>query len=101
MKREWPNDALVARLRGGGVAAGRGIASRRPRVSSPRNRATVQLRNPTALISAIVLAAGQATRFGQCKQVLRIRGKTILDHALDNLRGSKSGATGRRHGAAG
>jgi len=41
------------------------------------------------MISAIVLAAGQATRFGQCKQVLRLGGKTILDHALDNLRGSK------------
>jgi molybdenum cofactor cytidylyltransferase len=42
-----------------------------------------------AMISAIVLAAGQATRFGQCKQLLRLRGKTILDHALDNLGGSK------------
>lgn len=41
------------------------------------------------MISAIVLAAGQATRFGQCKQVLRLGGKTILDRALDNLRGSK------------
>ncbi|HXA20572.1 MAG TPA: NTP transferase domain-containing protein [Thermoanaerobaculia bacterium] len=41
------------------------------------------------MISAIVLAAGQATRFGQCKQVLRLGGKTILDHALDNLRASK------------
>jgi molybdenum cofactor cytidylyltransferase len=41
------------------------------------------------MISAIVLAAGQATRFGQCKQVLRLGGKTILDHALDNLRESK------------
>lgn len=41
------------------------------------------------MISAIVLAAGQAARLGRCKQLLRIGGKTILDHALDNLRGSK------------
>ncbi len=41
------------------------------------------------MISAIVLAAGQATRFGRCKQVLRLGGKTILDHVLDNLRGSQ------------
>ncbi|HET8775633.1 MAG TPA: NTP transferase domain-containing protein [Thermoanaerobaculia bacterium] len=39
-------------------------------------------------VSAIVLAAGQATRFGQCKQVLRLGGKTILDHVLDHLRAS-------------
>ena len=43
------------------------------------------------MISAIVLAAGQATRLGQCKQVLRIGEKTILDHVLDNLRASKAG----------
>src|SRR5258706_9271611 len=41
------------------------------------------------MISAIVLAAGQATRFGRCKQVLRLGDKTILDHALDNVRASK------------
>lgn len=41
------------------------------------------------MISAIVLAAGQATRFGQCKQVLPLGGKTILDRVLDNLRASK------------
>jgi xanthine dehydrogenase accessory factor len=41
------------------------------------------------MISAIVLAAGQASRFGRCKQVLPLGGKTILDHVLDNLRSSK------------
>jgi len=41
------------------------------------------------MISAIVLAAGQATRFGRCKQVLQLGGKTILDHVLDHVRASK------------
>ncbi len=41
------------------------------------------------MISAIVLAAGQATRFGQCKQLVRIGGKALLERALDNLRTSK------------
>ncbi|HKO58521.1 MAG TPA: NTP transferase domain-containing protein [Thermoanaerobaculia bacterium] len=40
------------------------------------------------MISAIVLAAGQATRFGQCKQLARVGGKALLQHALDNLRAS-------------
>jgi molybdenum cofactor cytidylyltransferase len=41
------------------------------------------------MISAIVLAAGQATRFGRCKQVLRLGDKTILDHVLDSVRASR------------
>jgi molybdenum cofactor cytidylyltransferase len=41
------------------------------------------------MISAIVLAAGQATRFGRCKQVQRLGDKTVLDHVLDNVRASK------------
>ena len=41
------------------------------------------------MISAIVLAAGQAARFGRCKQVQPLGGKTILDHVLDTLRASK------------
>lgn len=41
------------------------------------------------MISAIVLAAGQATRLGTCKQLLRIGEKTILDLVLHNLRASK------------
>jgi molybdenum cofactor cytidylyltransferase len=41
------------------------------------------------MISAIVLAAGQAKRFGRCKQVQRLGDKTILDHVLDNVRASK------------
>src|SRR5260370_22325874 len=40
------------------------------------------------MISAILLAAGQATRFGQCKQLVPIDGKPLLQHALDNLRAS-------------
>src|SRR5438067_10090007 len=41
-----------------------------------------------AMISAIVLAAGQATRFGRCKQLVRIGEKSLLQHVLDNLRAS-------------
>jgi xanthine dehydrogenase accessory factor len=41
------------------------------------------------MISAIVLAAGQATRFGQCKQLVSLGEKTLLEHVLDNLRQSK------------
>ncbi len=37
------------------------------------------------MISAIVLAAGQATRFGQCKQLMRLGDKTLLEHVLDNV----------------
>jgi len=41
------------------------------------------------MISAIVLAAGQATRFGECKQLARIGDKPLLQHVLDNLHQSK------------
>ncbi|HXH41672.1 MAG TPA: NTP transferase domain-containing protein [Thermoanaerobaculia bacterium] len=41
------------------------------------------------MISAIVLAAGQATRFGRCKQLVTVGGKALLDRALGNLRASK------------
>lgn len=37
------------------------------------------------MISAIVLAAGEATRFGQCKQLARLGDKTLLEHVLDNV----------------
>ena len=38
------------------------------------------------MISAIVLAAGESSRFGGCKQLVRMSGKTLLDHVLDTLR---------------
>ncbi|MBV9496639.1 MAG: nucleotidyltransferase family protein [Acidobacteria bacterium] len=41
------------------------------------------------MIAAIVLAAGQATRFGRCKQLMPLAGKPLLQHVLDNLRQSK------------
>ena len=41
------------------------------------------------MISAIVLAAGQATRFGRCKQLMPIGGRSLLAHVLDNLAQSK------------
>ena len=42
------------------------------------------------MISAIVLAAGQATRFGQCKQLMRLGEKTLIEHVLDSVRGSRA-----------
>ena len=41
------------------------------------------------MISAIVLAAGEATRFGTCKQLARVGGKALLEHTLDHLRASR------------
>lgn len=41
------------------------------------------------MIAAIVLAAGQATRFGRCKQLMPLAGKPLLQHVLDHLRASK------------
>ncbi|HZD18895.1 MAG TPA: nucleotidyltransferase family protein [Actinomycetota bacterium] len=35
------------------------------------------------MITAIVLAAGPATRFGDTKQVARVRGKPLAQHAID------------------
>jgi molybdenum cofactor cytidylyltransferase len=37
------------------------------------------------MISAIVLAAGEAKRFGTCKQLVTLRGKPILQHVIDTL----------------
>src|SRR2546430_823605 len=41
------------------------------------------------MISAIVLAAGQANRFGQCKQLVLLGEKPLLQHVLDNLAHSR------------
>lgn len=41
------------------------------------------------IVSAIVLAAGQAKRFGRCKQLARVAGKPLLAHVLDALRASR------------
>lgn len=35
------------------------------------------------MISAIVLAAGEATRFGGTKQVVQVRGKALAQHVID------------------
>ena len=35
------------------------------------------------MISAVVLAAGTSTRFGSTKQLVRVQGKTLVQHALD------------------
>jgi len=37
------------------------------------------------MVSAIVLAAGESSRFGQCKQLMLLGEKTILEHVLDAL----------------
>ena len=41
------------------------------------------------MISAIVLAAGEAKRFGSAKQLAVLNGKPLLQHTLDNLAASK------------
>src|SRR6266852_6255238 len=41
------------------------------------------------MISAILLAAGQATRFGRLKQLVTLGEKPLLQHVLDNLAQSK------------
>ena len=41
------------------------------------------------LISAIVLAAGPATRMGFCKQLAIIEGKTMIEHVVDSALSSK------------
>jgi molybdenum cofactor cytidylyltransferase len=41
------------------------------------------------MISAIVLAAGESTRFGECKQLARIGDKALLEHTLQHLRASR------------
>ncbi len=43
------------------------------------------------MISAIVLAAGEARRMGQTKQLLKIQGKPLLQHVLDHLCASQVG----------
>jgi CTP:molybdopterin cytidylyltransferase MocA len=35
------------------------------------------------VISAVVLAAGEATRFGRTKQLVALRGKPLVQHAVD------------------
>jgi molybdenum cofactor cytidylyltransferase len=43
----------------------------------------------TQILSAVVLAAGTASRMGSPKQLLRLGSKTLLEHTLDNLRASQ------------
>ncbi len=43
------------------------------------------------MISAIVLAAGESTRFGRCKQLVPLGGKTLLEHVIDNVAQSDAG----------
>ncbi|MFQ5839249.1 MAG: NTP transferase domain-containing protein [Candidatus Methylomirabilales bacterium] len=37
------------------------------------------------MISAIILAAGASTRFGRCKQLMRLGDKTMLEHVLHTV----------------
>jgi len=41
------------------------------------------------MISAIVLAAGEAKRMGQTKQLIELQGKPLLQHVLDSLLASQ------------
>jgi molybdenum cofactor cytidylyltransferase len=68
--------------------AGRRHLQPRERGSSGARVSTKRSQN-MGMIAAIVLAAGQATRFGQCKQLMRVGGKALLQHVLDNLAHSK------------
>jgi len=43
----------------------------------------------TNFVSAIVLAAGTASRMGSQKQLLKLGEKTLLEHTLENLRAAK------------
>lgn len=42
---------------------------------------------PGAVWSAIILAAGESSRFGRCKQLLRFRGRSLLEHAIATVQG--------------
>ena len=49
------------------------------------------MKDETASISAILLAAGESKRLGAPKLLLNLGGKTILEHSIDNLLNSKVG----------
>jgi molybdenum cofactor cytidylyltransferase len=40
------------------------------------------------MISAIVLAAGKSTRIGVCKQLLKLKGKSMIEHTISNVKKS-------------
>ena len=40
------------------------------------------------MISAIILAAGKSTRFGACKQLLKLKGKNMIEYTLNNVKKS-------------
>lgn len=42
--------------------------------------------NPTAPVSAVILAAGTSTRMGRAKQLLPLGGTTVLARTIDNVR---------------
>ena len=44
--------------------------------------------NLGSMISAIILAAGKSTRIGVCKQLLKLKGKYMIEYTLDNVKKS-------------
>ncbi|MFI5106172.1 MAG: NTP transferase domain-containing protein, partial [Terriglobales bacterium] len=44
---------------------------------------------PSSQVAAIVLAAGTSSRMGMPKQLMPLGDKTLLEHALANLRASE------------
>ncbi len=41
------------------------------------------------MISAVVLAAGESTRMGICKQLLDVEGKAMIEHVIESLQESR------------
>jgi molybdenum cofactor cytidylyltransferase len=48
----------------------------------------VDTNKQTAKVAAVILAAGQSRRMGQPKQLLRVAGKTLLEHTIASVRAS-------------
>lgn len=40
------------------------------------------------MISAIILAAGKSTRIGVCKQLLKLKGKSMIEYTINNVKKS-------------
>jgi CTP:molybdopterin cytidylyltransferase MocA len=48
----------------------------------------VNTNKQTAGAAAVILAAGQSRRIGRAKQLIRVAGKSLLEHTIANVRAS-------------